>query len=122
MKGLRVWPAQRLGGAAKVCALFSVFLSVFVAGCGTAGYYWQSASGHLSLLARRVPVDEVLLSANTSDETRARLSAAREAREFAVRELGLPDNRSYRDFVSLDAPYVVWNVVVAPALSLSPQV
>jgi predicted aminopeptidase len=111
-----------LCGVAKLCALFSIFLSVFIAGCGTAGYYWQSASGHLSLLARRVPVDEVLLSAATSDETRARLSAAREAREFAVRELGLPDNRSYRDFVSLDAPYVVWNVVVAPALSLRPQV
>ena len=32
-----------------------------------------------------------------------------DAREFAVTELGLPDNRSYRTYSDLRRPYVIWN-------------
>jgi predicted aminopeptidase len=39
-------------------------------------------------------------------------------RRFAVTELHLPDNASYRRFEDLKRRYVVWNVVAAPELSL----
>jgi predicted aminopeptidase len=39
-------------------------------------------------------------------------------REFAVNSLKLPDTGSYREYADLERPYVVWNLVVAPELSL----
>jgi predicted aminopeptidase len=41
-------------------------------------------------------------------------------RNFASRELGLPDNGSYRGYADLGRPYALWNVVAAPEFSLSP--
>jgi len=41
-----------------------------------------------------------------------------EIREFASRELQLPDNDSYRTYVDLHRPYVVWNVFAAPEFSM----
>ncbi len=45
----------------------------------------------------------------------------RAARGFASRELGLPDNGSYRSYADLKRPYVVWNVVAVPEFSVHPQ-
>ena len=42
-------------------------------------------------------------------------------RDFAVRELALPDNASYRRYADLGAAAAVWNVVAAPELSLKLQ-
>jgi predicted aminopeptidase len=42
-------------------------------------------------------------------------------RAFASRELGLPDNRSYRRYADLGRPYVVWNVFAAPEFSVKPR-
>src|SRR6185295_19176278 len=41
-------------------------------------------------------------------------------RDFAARELKLPDNGSYRGYAELPRPFVVRNVVAAPAFSLEP--
>ena len=40
-------------------------------------------------------------------------------RDFAVTELALPDNRSYRRYADLGRSAAVWNVVAAPELSLT---
>ena len=45
----------------------------------------------------------------------------RAARDFASRELGLPDNDSYRSYADLGRPYVVWNVFAAPEFSVEPR-
>lgn len=45
----------------------------------------------------------------------------RDARQFAVDELLLPDNGSYRNYADLERDYVVWNVVAAPEFSLDPR-
>ena len=50
-----------------------------------------------------------------------RLARALEIREFATRELGLPDNGSYRAYADLGRPYVVWNVFAAPEFSVEPR-
>lgn len=42
-------------------------------------------------------------------------------RDFAIRELHLPDNGSYRSYADVQRPYVVWNVVAAPEFSLEPK-
>src|SRR3989344_3458435 len=50
---------------------------------------------------------------------RGRRHRARPPRAFAVAELGLPDNASYRRYADLKRPAAVWNVVAAPPYSLT---
>jgi predicted aminopeptidase len=69
----------------------------------------------------RTPIDKVISSGETAPELRDRLTEVRAARNFASRELGLPDNGSYRSYADLKRPYVVWNVVAAPEFSVSPR-
>ncbi|MBP6903201.1 MAG: aminopeptidase [Burkholderiaceae bacterium] len=88
-------------------------------GCSTLAYYGQSAAGHAELLRRARPVDDWLADPATSTALRQRLQLAREARAFAVSELALPDNASYKRYADLGRPAAVWNVVAAPELSLS---
>jgi predicted aminopeptidase len=45
----------------------------------------------------------------------------RDARNFAVTELHLPDNRSYRTYADVKRPFVVWNVVATPEFSVEPK-
>ena len=56
----------------------------------------------------------------TSPQLRERLTHAEQARAFASQQLKLPDNRSYRVYVELGRPFVVWNVFATPELSLQP--
>ena len=89
--------------------------------CGCAvPYYWQAVEGHLGLLRKRTPIEDVLASAETSQQTRASLQQVLEIWAFATTELGLPDNGSYRSYVDLGRRYVVWNVVAAEEFSVEP--
>jgi len=90
-------------------------------GCATLDYYGQAVHGHLDLLLRSRPIDTVIHDSSVSPKLRQRLRRALEARDFAVRELGLPDNNSYRRYADLGRPYAVWNVFAAPELSLQPE-
>ena len=90
-------------------------------GCSTVGFYWQAAAGHTSLMSRRVPIDEVLADPETDEALRTRLTQALAIRQFAVEELGLPDNRSYSSYADLERPYVTWNVFAAPRYSVEPR-
>jgi len=101
-----------------------VLLAVGV--CGTAGcsglaYYAQSVNGHLDLVQRSRPVSEWLADAETRVELKQRLILSQEIRDYAVTELGLPDNTSYRRYADLQRGAAVWNVVAAPELSLTLQ-
>ena len=90
-----------------------------LAGCSSLGYYWQSVSGHLQMLNAARPVDDWLADAQTPEQLKQRLLLSQRIRSFAVNELGLPDNASYRRYADLKRTAVVWNVVAAPALSLT---
>ena len=90
-------------------------------GCTTLAYYGQAVHGHLDLLGRARPVAEVLAEPATPAPLRERLRLSQQMRDFAVRELALPDNRSYRRYADLQRDAVVWNVVATPELSLTLQ-
>jgi len=100
--------ATLFGGALSGCAAWE----------DGPGYWWQSAAGQIDLVRRAQPISELLADPATDPRLRERLSRALEIREFASRELGLPDNDSYTRYADLGRPYVVWNVFAAPALSL----
>ncbi|MBI5017851.1 MAG: aminopeptidase [Deltaproteobacteria bacterium] len=90
-------------------------------GCGNLGYYLRSARGQTEVLDKARPLDEVVQDPSTSPELRARLQAVARIREFASRDLGLPDGPGFRTYTDLGRPYVVWNVHATPELSLTPR-
>jgi len=98
--------------------LISVVALLALCGCETMSYYLQAAGGHLSLLSRAQKVDVLLADKATPQPLRERLELARALRDFASRELKLPDNGSYRSYADIDRPYAVWNVVAAPEFDL----
>jgi predicted aminopeptidase len=88
------------------------------AGCSTLGYYAQSVSGHLTMLSSARPIEDILTDPATPPALRDRLARVTEIRAFASRELGLPDNASYRSYADIKRPFVVWNVFATRELSL----
>jgi predicted aminopeptidase len=88
--------------------------------CASSGgcYLFESAQGQLQLMAKREPIKRVIAKPSTPPSLRRQLEAVAAIREFAVRELGLPDNGSYRSYADVGRPYVVWNVVAAPEFSV----
>jgi predicted aminopeptidase len=88
-------------------------------GCSTVGYYAQAVNGHLDLLQSARPVAAAVADASTPVALRERLLLSQRMRDFAVRELKLPDNDSYRRYADLRRGAAVWNVVAAPELSLT---
>ncbi|GAA5158123.1 aminopeptidase [Viridibacterium curvum] len=82
------------------------------------GYYWQAVRGQFQLWQRTRPVADVAADQATPEALRKRLQLAMEIRAYASRELGLPDNDSYRSYADLQRKSVVWNVFAAPPLSL----
>jgi predicted aminopeptidase len=99
-------------------ALLATAAVCLTSGCGALGYYAQSVGGHLGLMNAARPVSEWLADESTPDPLRQRLALTQRIRDYAVRELKLPDNPSYRRYADLGRPAAVWNVVAAPELSL----
>jgi len=95
-------------------------LAMFVASCASLGYYAQAAHGQISLLAEAKPIDDWLADPVVNVKLKIKLAKAQEMRRFAARELGLPDNGSYKTYADLKRRYVLWNVVATPELSLKP--
>jgi len=90
-------------------------------GCSSVQYYAQAMSGHLDVMQRARSIDEVIAAQETPDALRAKLEYVKAVRAFAVTELALPDNGSYRSYADVGRPYVVWNVFAAPEFSLQPH-
>ena len=96
-----------------------VITALFLSGCTTLGYYWQSVSGHMQMLNAARPVADVLADPQAPAALKARLALSQRIRSFAATDLMLPDNASYKSYADLRRIAVVWNVVAAPEFSLT---
>jgi predicted aminopeptidase len=96
-------------------------LAAMLTGCASPAYYLQAIGGQIEILRAARPLDEALADPGVTPEVRRRLEVALQMREFASRELGLPDNRSYRKYADLHRKYVTWNVFAARPLSVEPK-
>ena len=105
------------GGLAAIAAASVLCLS----GCANLGYYWQSATGHLKLMSAARPIEEWLGDAEAPERLKSRLALSQRIRQYAVRELKLPDNPSYHRYADLHRTAAVWNVVAAPPLFADAQ-
>lgn len=112
-----------LAGCRSHCLALWLAPLLFLTGCagtgGDIGYYWQSMRGHLQVMQAARPVDDWLADAEAGGPLKERLLLARRIRAFAVSELHLPDNASYHRYADLKRRSVVYNVVAAPAYSLT---
>lgn len=84
-------------------------------------YPMQASLGHLDLMSRRQPLIDIISDASVDRNLKAHLQLVSDIREFASRELGLPNNGSYRNFAQLDREYPVWSVWVTPEFDLRPR-
>jgi predicted aminopeptidase len=111
---------MRAGSTAARPALVTALL-LAISGCTSTMYLLQAAHGEWHVMHSRRPIVQVIDDPQTPETLIRELAEVRDARSFASRELKLPDNNSYRTYVKIDRPYVVWNVVAAPALSVYPK-
>jgi predicted aminopeptidase len=81
-------------------ALMVALVMVSSGGC----YLLQSAQGQLALMSKREPIAGVIDKPSTPPALRAQLKEVTAIRDFATRELGLPDNGSYRSYADLGRP------------------
>jgi len=98
--------------------IIMLFIVCPVSGCASLSYYVQSVNGQLEILQKRQSIDVLIKNQSLSQETLAQLALVIQIRNFAINELGLPDNNSYLDYVELESDFVVWNVFATPELSL----
>jgi predicted aminopeptidase len=99
-------------------ALLIACTALLLSGCAELGYYWQSATGHVKVMGAARPVSDWLADADAPAKLKERLELSQRIRNYAVAELKLPDNPSYRRYADLHRTAVVWNVVAAPQYSL----
>lgn len=94
--------------------------ALMLSSCSSLSYYTQAAQGQLQLLSGARSIDDWIADGNTNVKLRHRLESARQIRRFAIHDMKLPDNGSYTNYTNLGRPYVLWNVVATPELSLKP--
>jgi predicted aminopeptidase len=110
------WRGSLIGAAVVTVAIIAV------AGCGTIQFYAQAVSGHLAVMAAAQPINQALFDQPTvTPPLKDKLERVLAIRAFAVSELKLPDNGSYRSYADIGRPYVVWNVIAAEEFSLRPK-
>src|SRR5271163_1774938 len=101
--------------------LAATALLACVFGCSNFGYYMQSISGQMHVVEARQPIAEVITNPQTPPALKRQLELAVTIRDFASRELALPDNEGFRSYADLKRPYALWNVFAAPEFSLEPR-
>ncbi len=72
-------------------------------------------------MGQRKPIKDLLNNKDLDESSRTQLKNAIAIRQYASERLFLPDNDSYSSYVKLEKPFVIWNVVAAPELSLEPH-
>ncbi len=77
--------------------------------------------GHWRLTQAARPIAEWLAVPSTEPGLRQQLGEIQAMRNFASRELALPDNGSYKSYADLKRPFVVWNVFAAEEFSIAPR-
>ena len=99
-------------------ALHFSFLAVLsLSGCSTISFYWQALNGQAQILNKSRPIESVIQDRETKPELKQRLTLLLAMREYASKELKLPDNKSYRSYADLKRSFVIWNVFATTEFS-----
>ena len=96
-------------------------LALLLSGCSTLSYYSHAVGGHIEVMQAAHPINEVIDDPKCDPVLKKKLEEVRLIRDFASRELGLPDNQSYRTYADIHRPFVTWSVFASPEFSLQPK-
>lgn len=91
---------------------------IWLSACANLPYYAQAVDGHFAVIHRSQPISTVIANPGIDPKLKDSLTKVVQLREFASRELKLPDNLSYTSYADLERPFVVWNVFASAELSL----
>lgn len=97
---------------------FVVIQIGWLSACANLSYYAQAVDGHFKVIHRAQPISTMIANPDIEPKLKDSLIKVMQLREFASRELKLPDNLSYTSYADLERPFVVWNVYASPELSL----
>jgi predicted aminopeptidase len=100
-----------------IFTLSIIFLSAAFTGCSTVSFYWQAFNGQAEILNKSRPIESVIQDRDTKPELKQRLNALLAMRDYASKELKLPDNKSYRNYADLKRSFVIWNVFATTEFS-----
>ncbi len=95
-----------------------IVIIIFLGGCSDLGFYWQAASGHISLLNRKQEIQDLMNSKNTPSELKRKLKIVESTRSFAKKHLTISLNDAYTGYVELERSYVTMIVTAAKPLEL----
>lgn len=102
----------------KLSLLFLALIAI--SGCSTLGYLAHTSNGHLALMSSKEPIIDILAEQKYTLQQRKQLENMLRIRAFASKHIGLPDNKSYREYVDLNRDYVTWSIFATDELSLQP--
>lgn len=71
-------------------------------------YVARAGWAEMKILRGRRPLEEVINDSRTTEETRHKLLLARQARAFAIHQLGLDAGDSYTSFTQLETDTLAW--------------
>lgn len=104
-----------------VLGVVCIPMALLLSGCQALSYYRQAIAGEYEILAHQQPIPGLITDPKTAPALKVKFEQVLEIRAFAEENLKLPTDDQYLKYVDLHRPYVVWNVNVAPALSLTPK-
>jgi len=120
MKSRQINPKRKLTIPGLVIVVVALAIFATLGSCQIS-YLTQAMAGHFRIMNSRQAIDKVLKRDQLDIESQNKLKLALEIHEFAIRELGLPDNKSYTVYAEIKGKYPGWNVYCAPKFSVEPK-
>jgi predicted aminopeptidase len=111
---------RKLTISGAVVALLATMILLALGSCQVS-YLTQAMAGHFRIMNSRRPIVKLLKADNLDRQTKEKLQMVLDVHDFAVRKLGLPDNKSYTLFSEIKGDYLGWNVYCTPKFSVEPK-
>lgn len=112
--------SRRWTKTALLCLCGAILLVAF-SGCQTVSFYRQAIAGEYQILSKEKPITQLIADPATPPKLKAKFEEILKMRQFARDEMKEPADKAYLKYTDLHRPYVVWNVNIAPALSMDPK-
>jgi predicted aminopeptidase len=107
-----------IAGVVSVMLIMVTFLTL---GSCQLSYLTQAMAGHLRIMNARRPIEKIIKEDRLDPVSKDKLRMVLEIHDFAISELGLPDNKSYTLYSQIKGDYPGWNVYCAPRFSVEPK-
>lgn len=105
----------------SIAIVIALLILTCIIGPTNVSYLSQAISGHFRIMSSRVSIEKILEKNELNNESLNKLKMVLNVREYASKELGLPENRSYTLCSKIDGKYLGWNVYCCPKFSVEPK-